>query len=117
MAAEIAKAGVPTIVFAPVGTAFTGHINSLAFQPGVHVISSLETPAIEQALRMVRAKRQLEATRMLVVAGNERKEGKFGFVSLQHVPRTTFEEMFSLTPVTRGSQVGRASAVPRGQRR
>jgi len=50
-AAQIAKAGVPTIVFAPVGTAFTGQVDSLAFQPGVHVISSLEIPAIEQALR------------------------------------------------------------------
>jgi len=99
-AGEIAKAGVPTIVFAPVGTAFTGHVNGLAFRPGVHVISSLEIPAIEQALRMVRAKRQLEATRMLVVRGNERKEDKFGLVSLQYVPRTTFEEMFNLTPVS-----------------
>ena len=100
MASEIAKAGAPTIVFAPVGTAFTQHVNSLAFQPGVHVISSLETPAIEQALRMVRARRQLETTRMLVVRGNERKEDKFGLVSLQYVPRTTFEEMFNLTPVS-----------------
>jgi hypothetical protein len=97
-AAEIAKAGAPTIVFAPVGTAFTGQVDSLAFRPGVHVISSLETSAIEQALRMVRAQRQLEATKMLVVAGNERKEGKFGPVSLQYVPRVTFEEMFSRTP-------------------
>jgi hypothetical protein len=99
-ASEIVKAGVPTIVFAPVGTAFTGHVNSLAFRSGVHVISSLETPAIEQALRMVRAKRQLEATKMLVVRGNERKEGKFGLVSLQYVPRVTFEEMFNQTPVS-----------------
>ena len=99
-AGEIAKAGVPTIVFAPVGTAFTGHVNRLAFQPGVHVISSLEIPAVEQALRMVRAKRQLEATRMLVVSGNERKEDKFGLVSLQYVPRASFEEMFNATPVT-----------------
>ena len=100
MASEIAKAGVPTIVFAPIGMSFTGHVNSLAFRPGVHVISSLETPAIEQALRMVRAKRQLEATRMLVVRGNERKEDKFGLVNLQYVPRATFEEMFNLTPVS-----------------
>ncbi len=99
-AGQIAKAGMPTIVFAPVGTAFTGHVNSLAFRPGVHVISSLETPAIEQALRMVRAKRQLEATKMLVVRGNERKEDKFGLVSLQYVPRITFEEMFNFTPVS-----------------
>ena len=97
---EIAKAGVPTIVFAPVGTAFTGHVNSLAFQPGVHVISSLETPAVEQALRMVRAKRQLEATKMLVIRGNERREDRFGLVSLQYVPRVTFEEMFNHTLVS-----------------
>jgi hypothetical protein len=104
MAGEIAKAGAPTIIFAPVGMSFTGHVNSLAFRPGVHVISSLETPAIEQALRMVRAKRQLAATRMLVVQGNERKEGTFGLVSLQYVPRVTFEEMFNATPVTEEAQ-------------
>jgi len=99
-AGEIAKTGVPVIVFSPVGTAFTGHINGLASKPGVHVISSLEIPAVEQALRMVRAKRQLEATKMLVVSGNERKEGKFGLVSLQYVPRVTFEEMFNATPAS-----------------
>ncbi len=103
-AAEIAKTGVPTIVFAPVGTAFTGQVNSLAFRPGVHVISSLDTSAIEQALRMVRAKRQLESTRMLVVRGNERKEDKFGLVSLQYVPRVTFEQMFTATPVSEEAQ-------------
>jgi hypothetical protein len=99
-ATEIAKTSVPTIVFAPVGTAFTGQINSLAFRSGVHVVSSLETSAIEQALRMVRAKRQLEATRMLVVASNDRKEGKFGLVNLQYVPRATYEEMFTATPTS-----------------
>jgi hypothetical protein len=99
-AGEIAKAGAATIVFAPVGTAFTGHVNRLAFEPGVHVISSLETKAVEQALRMIRARRQLEATRLLVVTGGERKEGRFGPVSLQYVPRATFEEMFELTPVS-----------------
>ena len=98
MAAEIAKAGTPLIVFSPVGTAFTQHVKRLAFQPGVHVISSLETPAINQALRMVRARRQLEETKLLVVRGTERKADRFGPVRLQYVPRTTFEEMFNLTP-------------------
>jgi hypothetical protein len=100
MAVEIAKAGVPTIVFAPVGTAFTQHVKRLAFQPGAHVISSLETPAIEQGLRMVRARRQLEATRLLVVSGTERKEDKYGCVKVQYVPRSSFEEVFAATPVT-----------------
>jgi hypothetical protein len=100
MAVEIAKAGAPTLVFAPVGTAFTQHVKRLAFQPGAHVISSLEMPAIEQALRMVRARRQMEATRLLVVRGNERREEKFGFVNVQYVPRSSFEEMFAATPAS-----------------
>jgi hypothetical protein len=100
MAVEIAKAGAPTIVFAPVGTAFTQHVKRLAFQPGAHVISSLELPAIEQGLRMIRARRQLESTRLLVVSGNERREEKFGFVGVQYVPRSAFEEMFVATPAT-----------------
>jgi hypothetical protein len=100
MAVAIANSGVPAIVFAPVGTAFTQHVKRLAYQAGTHVISSLEIPAIEQALRMVRAKRQLEATRLLVVSGNARKEEKYGFVNVQYVPRSSFEEMFASTPVT-----------------
>jgi hypothetical protein len=99
-AVDIANSGVPIIVFAPIGTAFTQHVNRLAFRPGAHVISSLETPAIEQALRMIRARRQLEATRLLVVHGNERKEDKFGFVNLRHIPRAAFEEMFDQTTVS-----------------
>lgn len=100
MAEAIAKTGVPVIVFAPVGTAFTQHVKKLAFQPGVHVISSLETSAVEQALRMVRAKRQLDETKLMVVRGNERKADQFGFVRLQYVPRSSFEEMFAATPIT-----------------
>ena len=56
----LARAGVPTIIFAPIGMAFTPHVREISRRPGVHVISSLETGAIEQALRMIRAKHQLE---------------------------------------------------------
>ncbi|MCX8038165.1 MAG: hypothetical protein N3D11_14140 [Candidatus Sumerlaeia bacterium] len=102
MAGEIAKAGVPTIVFSPVGMAFTGHVKSLAFQKGVHVISSLDTRAVEQAFRMVRTKRQLAETKLLVLRGTERKEevlGNLG-VTVRTIPRVTFEEMFQQTPVS-----------------
>lgn len=36
------ETGVPLVVFAPVGTAFTGHVGRISFEPGVHVVSSLE---------------------------------------------------------------------------
>ena len=57
---RITQAGVPTIIFAPIGTAFTQHVLEISRRPGVHVISSLEMDAVTQAFRIVRAKRQLE---------------------------------------------------------
>lgn len=99
---QIAEAGVPTLVFSPVGMAFTGQVKDLSRRPGVHVISSLDTGAVEQGLRMVRAKKQLEATRLLVVAGKERKEEKWEGIgtTLQYIPRNELHELFAQAPVT-----------------
>lgn len=97
----VAKAGVPTIVFAPIGMAFTGHVRDISRRPGVHVISSLETDAVEQAFRMVRAKHQLAATRVLVVAGDKRYETvleRLG-TKVRYVPRPTLHELFQRMPV------------------
>lgn len=101
-AGAIAKAGIPTIIFAPIGMAFTHHVKTISRQPGVHVISSLETPAVEQAFRMVRAKRQFEETRLLVVAGNERRDSTIETLGMKvrRVPRNIFEQLFGQTPET-----------------
>lgn len=96
----ISKSGVPTIVFAPIGTAFTGHVLTISRRPGVHVISSLDTRAITQAMRMVRAKKQLEQTCLLVVAGEERKEEtveQLG-VRVKRIPRASLHELFAKMP-------------------
>ncbi|NUM54935.1 MAG: hypothetical protein HUU46_14910 [Candidatus Hydrogenedentes bacterium] len=96
----ISKSGVPTIVFAPIGTAFTGHVLKISRQPGVHVISSLETNAIAQAMRMVRAKKQLAQTCLLVIAGEERKEEVMDHlgVRVKRVPRATLHQQFEQMP-------------------
>ncbi|MBI5094381.1 MAG: hypothetical protein HZB26_18335, partial [Candidatus Hydrogenedentes bacterium] len=102
-AGQIAKAGVPTIVFSPVGTAFTGHVLQISRQPGIHVISSLESAAVEQAMRMVRAKKQFETSRLLVVAGTERKADTLveGLgTKVRYVPRPTLNELFARMPET-----------------
>ncbi|MBM3333075.1 hypothetical protein FJY63_00270 [Candidatus Sumerlaeota bacterium] len=99
---NIVKAGIPTIIFAPIGMAFTGHVLRISRQPGVHVISSLETRPIAQAFRMVRAKRQFEETRLLVVRGNERKEETLPGLGMavRYVPRVLLEQEFDQTPET-----------------
>lgn len=98
----IALTGVPTIIWAPIGTAFTGHVVELSRRQGVHVISSLETSAMEQAFRMIRAKKQFEATRLVVVAGDKRQETvleRLG-TKVRYVPRPTMEQFFEGMPET-----------------
>lgn len=99
---RIAGAGVPTIIFAPIGTAFTGQVLEISRRPGVQVISSLDVAAVEQALRMVRAKRQLEETRLLVVAGEQRRETVLERLGTKvcYVPRRLLHELFARMPET-----------------
>ena len=102
-AGRVAKeTGIPLIVFAPVGTAFTGHVLQLARQPGVYAASTLEWEAVEDGLRMIRAKRMFEETRLLWIRKNERNEtvlDRLG-TKVRAVPRDTFNLRFDQTEVT-----------------
>jgi len=96
------EGGVPTIIFAPVGTTFTGHLAGISRQAGVHVISSLEWPAVEDGLRMIRAKRMFEETRVLWIKGKERNEtvlDRLG-TKVRAISRDTFNQRFDQMPET-----------------
>lgn len=98
----IAQAGLPTIVFSPVGTSFTHHTLEISRRPKVHVISSLCLEPVEQAFRMVRARKQMEESRVLVVRGEERNETvleRLG-TKVRYVPRPVLHEMFDVMPAT-----------------
>lgn len=98
----LTKAGVPAIVFSPIGTSFTQHTLEISRRPGVHVISSLEASAMKQAFRMIRAKKQLEETRLLVVHGEKREEVTMDHLGtkVRHVPRRMLHELFEQMPET-----------------
>jgi len=101
--APIAKqAGIPLVVFAPVGTAFTGHVGGGSRLPRTHVLSTLEWPAVEAGLRMFKAKRMFEETRVLWIHGKERNETvveRLG-VKVRAIPRNTFNQEFDKQPAT-----------------
>jgi len=93
---------LPTIIFAPVGTAFTGHLAGPSRKTGVFVISSLDWSAVEAGLRMIRAKRMFEETRVLWIRGNQRNETvveRLG-TKVRAIPRDTFNQEFDKQPVT-----------------
>jgi hypothetical protein len=96
------KTGIPLIVFAPVGTTFSGHVAGPSRTPGIHVISSLEWPAVEAGLHMVKAKRMFEETRVLWIHGDQRNETvmeRLG-MKIRAIPRETFNKAFDQQPVT-----------------
>ncbi|MCW5554580.1 MAG: hypothetical protein KIS67_20770 [Verrucomicrobiae bacterium] len=112
------EAGVPTIIFAPVGTAFTGHLAGISRRQGVHVISSLEWPAVEDGLRMIRAKRMFEESRILWIKGNERNEtvlDRLG-TKVRAIPRDTFNQLFDKMPANEEAK-DIASTFRRGARK
>jgi hypothetical protein len=87
---------LPIIVFAPVGTAFTGHIDRGTRAGGVHVVSTLDWQGVEDALRLVKAKRMFEETRVLWIRGKDRNEtvvDRLG-VKVRAIPRDTFNQEF-----------------------
>jgi len=100
---RIAKAcGVPLIVFAPVGTAFTGQVAGGGRLKGVHVASTIKWAAVDDALKMIKAKRLFEETRVLWIRGNERNEtvmDRLG-VKVRSIPRDTFNLAFDKQPAT-----------------
>lgn len=96
------EAGCPLVVFSPIGTSFTGHVAGISRRSGVHVISSLEWPAVEDGLKMVRAKRMFEESRILWIHGNQRQEtvlDRLG-TKVRAIPRDTFNQLFDRMPAT-----------------
>ncbi|MBX7255746.1 MAG: hypothetical protein K1Y02_05255 [Candidatus Hydrogenedentes bacterium] len=70
----IADTGIPTIAFAPIGTAVTALMQGFSMRPGAHAISSSEAAPMEHAFRMVQSKRLYEESRFLLLEGKEEKE-------------------------------------------
>lgn len=96
----IKEVSVPLIVFAPIGMSFTGHVKGPSRQPGVYVVSSLEWSAVDDGLRMIRAKRLFEESRILWIQGDQRKEtvlDRLG-AKVRAIPRNTFNELFDKMP-------------------
>lgn len=96
----VAQLGVPTIIFSPIGTAFTQHVKEISRRPKVHVISSLDLDAVDRAFQMIRAKKQFEQTNLLVLRGTERKEEKLDGLGtlVKTIPRDTLTDLFNKMP-------------------
>lgn len=92
----IAEAGVPTVVFAALGTCFTGHIQTISRMPGVYLASSpdFQLQPLRFGLKMIRTAWDVRRTRIAVLAGNDTKDEilePFG-LGLRRLPRQRFAD-------------------------
>ena len=71
---KVIGTGVPTIVFAPIGTAFTTNVREPAGKTGAYVVSSLDFEAVKYGLRMIKAHKQMSESRLIVLRGDRASE-------------------------------------------
>jgi hypothetical protein len=93
---------IPTVVFAPVGAAFTTNTRSLAKRAGCYVCSTDDFDQVAYGMQMIGTNAKLRETRYVVLTGNERKDSavKYYGTKLRYLPAKTFLEEYNRTPVT-----------------
>jgi len=98
----LADTGIPSVIFAPIGTAFTQNVLAPSKKPGAYVVSSLEFGGVVQGMRMIRAAAQLRNTQILVVKGKERKDGQLADLGcrVRVVPTEDYAKEFDSVPVS-----------------
>jgi len=67
---KITNMGIPSVVFASIGTAFTGHMSGRSRKRGVYFISSLDFQEVRTGLKMIDTKKKLTEDRVLILRGD-----------------------------------------------
>jgi len=68
------ETGVPTIVFAPIGAAFTTNVREPAKKAGAYVVSSLDFDSVKYGLKMIKAHKQMRESSVIILRGDQRSE-------------------------------------------
>jgi hypothetical protein len=91
-AVKAADTKIPTIVFAPVGTAFTTNTAPLARKPGSFIVSTDDFAQVEYGLKMIWAGAKLREMRYVVIAGDQRRDTfiKQMGTKLRYLPAQSF---------------------------
>lgn len=92
---------IPTVVFAPLGAAFTTNTVSLAHKTGCLISCTNDFRQVEYGMKMLHAGTKMHATRCLVIAGKKRRAAEIPGVGvkLQYIPASDFLELYQKTPV------------------
>ena len=101
-AEKAVDSGIPTVVFAPIGAAFTINTRGLAKRTGCLVCSTDDFSQVACGMKMLRAGAKLRETRCVVIAGNKREDKalKHLGMKLRFVPASEFIDEYNRTAET-----------------
>ena len=85
---------IPTIVFSPMGTSFTGHLQETRDIPGVYTAATQDLDWLEFGVRMMSTIWQMKNTRICICAGNKTEDKKLDVIgtTLRYIPTRRFLE-------------------------
>lgn len=101
-AAKAVEGGIPSVIFSPIGAAFTTNTAPLANKDGGFISSTDDFRQSAYGLKMLKAGAKLREMRFVVLQGKERRDAQlpdFG-TKLRYVPAGSFLDEYSRTPVT-----------------
>jgi hypothetical protein len=87
---------IPTIVFSPMGTSFTGHLQDTRDIPGVYVAATQDIEWLNFGVRMLRTIWDMEHARLCIVQGDKERDQKLDVIgtTLHYVPRGRYPEEY-----------------------
>jgi len=83
---------IPTIVFSPMGTSFTGHLQGTRNIPGVYVAATQDLDWLTFGMRMLSTIWKMKNTRICIAAGNKTEDRKLEVIgtTLHYIPTKRF---------------------------
>jgi len=87
---------IPMIVFSPMGTSFTGHLQGTRNIDGVYVAATQDVDWLTFGMRMFNTMAEMRNSRLCIVAGDKDEDRKLDVIgtTLHYIPRNRFPEEF-----------------------
>jgi len=96
------RGNVPTIIFSPMGTSFTGDLQATRNIPGVYVAATQDLDWLEFGVKMLRTVWGMKNSRICICAGDKTNDRQLEVIgtTLHYIPRNRWPEEVKKTETT-----------------
>jgi len=96
------RGAIPTIVFSPMGTSFTSHLQQTRNITGLYVAATQDVSWLDFGVRMLRTIWDMKHTRLCICRGEKTQDVKLNVIgtTLHYVPRQLYAERYNKTEYT-----------------